>query len=252
MRSITRVFILIGALAAVAACVWAFRPNSKSPIHDTNESAALVAPKTQSLTPETNSADGGSQGSSGLEVTGAPARHSELRSPLESSPGYYPPDDPESLSVITGRREAPAVDLELSDGFPSLDALGRQIVSGIERGDPWMLHSSRVTLKEFETIIWPELPQSRPITHIPVREVWGMSTAQSLAGVNRTIGAYGGRHLAFLRVDYGHEEPFRNFSLLRDVRILIRDPRDPGLVGLTVMPSVVVRHGSYKALIFKD
>src|SRR5262245_5385813 len=33
-------------------------------------------------------------------------------SPLTRSPGYYPPDDPESLSVQTGRREAPLVDLE--------------------------------------------------------------------------------------------------------------------------------------------
>jgi len=252
MRSMTRIFILIGALAAVAACVWAFRPSSKPPIHDPNESAALVAPKAQSLTPETNHTDDGSPGRSGLAVTGAPARHSELRSPLESSPGYYPPDDPESLSAITGRREAPAVDLELSGGFPSLDALGRRIVSGIERSDNWALHSARLTLNEFQTIVWPELPESRPVTHIPIREVWGMSTAQSLSGVNRAISTYGGRRLQYLRTDYGREQPFRNFSLLRDVRILIRDPKDGALVGLKVMPSVVVRHGTYKALIFKD
>ncbi len=121
-----------------------------------------------------------------------------------------------------------------------------------ERRDARAVHGLRVTLEEFGTIIWPELPQSRPITHIPLEEVWGMCTAQSIAGANRTQGLFGGRHLSLLRADYGHQESFRNFTLLRDVRILIRDPRDGAMVALRVAPSVVERHGRYKALIFKD
>jgi len=187
-----------------------------------------------------------------LEVTGIQARHPQLRSRLESSPGYYPPADPESMSVVTGHRDAPPVSLELSGGASSLDDLAKQIVTGISRRDPSVLHALRVSRPEFETIVWPELPQSRPITHIPVSEVWGMQTAQCVAGVDRTISLFGGRRLTFLRVDYAHGEPFRNFTLLRDVRILIRDPRDGRLTGLTVMPSVLERHGLYKALIYKD
>jgi hypothetical protein len=218
--------------------------------HD--ETAALVAPKTQSLAPETNRLDARANGRSGLEMTGIQARHPQLRSRLESSPGYYPPADPESMSVVTGHRDAPLVNDELSGGAPSLEDLARQIVTGISRRDPSVLHALRVSRSEFETIVWPELPQSRPITHIPVSEVWGMQTAQCVAGVDRTIGVFGGRRLTFLRVDYSSQEPFRNFTLLRDVRILIRDPRDGRLVGLTVMPSVMQRHGRYKALIYKD
>jgi len=217
-----------------------------------NSSAALVAPKTQSLEPETNQLDDRANGRSGLEVTGVQARHPQLRSRLESSPGYHPPADPESMSVVTGRRDAPEVTLELTGGAGSLDQLAREIVDRIGHRDPAGLHALRASREEFAAIVWPELPQSRPITHIPVSEVWGMQTAQCIAGVDRTISMFGGRRLTFLRVDYAREEPFLNFKLLRDVRILIRDPRDGRLTGLTVMPSVLERHGRYKALIYKD
>ncbi|HYQ89959.1 MAG TPA: hypothetical protein VEU09_10080 [Candidatus Binatia bacterium] len=187
-----------------------------------------------------------------MEVTGVQARHTRTRSPLEDSPGYYPPADPESSSVITGRRDAPAVSMELSGGATSLEALAGAFLAGLEHQDEGVLHALRVTRAEFETILWPEFPESRPVTHIPASEAWGFETAKSLAGASRAVGSFGGRHLAFLRVDYARTETFRNFELLRDVRILIRDPRDGRAIGLATMPSVVVRHGRYKALIFKD
>ncbi len=259
MKSTQRIALLALLVAAGAVGLVAFyhpsgagRPVEDAGASSSQETAALGAPKPQSLEPETNQLDDRANGSSGLDNTGAPARHPQLRSRLESSPGYYPPADPESMSVITGHRDAPLVSLELTGAATSLEGLAREVVTGISRKDPAALHALRASREEFETIVWPELPQSRPITHIPVSEVWGMQTAECLAGVDRTVGRYGGHHITFMRVDYGTEEPFRNFTLLRDVRILIRDPRDLRMVALTVMPSVLVRHGRYKALLFKD
>jgi hypothetical protein len=250
-------------LVAVGAVAWWAIDHAPSPVRADGagaappppnaENAALVAPKTQSLAPKSNERDLGAYGNAnGLEVTGVQARHIRYRSPLESSPGYYPPADPESLSVITGRRDAPEVSLELSGGAASLDDLARAFLAGVVRKDERALHALRVTRAEFEAILWPEFPQSRPITHIPVSEAWGFETASSLAGASRAIGSYGGRPLTFLRADYARAETFRNFNLLRDVRILIRDPRDGRAIGLAYLPSVVERHGRYKALIFKD
>ena len=186
-----------------------------------------------------------------MEVTGIQARHIEC-SPLESSPGYYPPADPESMAAVNGRRDAPLIEGELSGGATSLEDLAREILAGLERSDEKALHSLRVTHEEFERIVWPELPQSRPVTNIPFSEVWGFATAQSLAGASRAIGVYGGKHLTLLRIDYSRAEPFRNFTLLRDVRILIREPVQGRVIGLSLAPSVVERHERYKALIFKD
>jgi len=175
-----------------------------------------------------------------------------IRSALEGSPGYYPPADPESLSEIMGRREAPEVDGELSGGATSLDELARALVSGVQRKDVGSLHALRVTRSEFETFLWPEFPQSRPITHIPVSEAWGFLTANCLAGANRTTTQYGGRPLTFVRVDYGRSVPYRNFTLYREVLISVRDTRNGQVVPLRFAPSIVERRGKFKALTFKD
>jgi hypothetical protein len=176
----------------------------------------------------------------------------KIRSALENSPGYYPPDDPEWESQITGRRMAPAIEEGFSGGASSLEALARSLVAEVERKSESGLHGLRVTRTEFERILWPEFPQSRPITHIPVGEAWGFSLAQSLAGASRTVGAYGGRPLAFLRADYADAVPYRNFTMYRGVRIMIRDSRDGRVHPLAFVPSAVERRGRFKALLFED
>jgi len=183
---------------------------------------------------------------------GVQARHMTSRSPLEDSPGYYPPNDPESLSVIRGRRDAPEVRMDLTGGERSLTALGRALAAAVAAKDERGLHELRVTQKEFEVLCWPEFPESRPITHIPASEAWGFSTAQSLAGASRTVAYYGGRPLTFLRIDYGRLQPFRNFRLYRDVRILVRDTQTGQLIALKFAPSILERNGVFKALIYKD
>lgn len=175
-----------------------------------------------------------------------------LRSPLERSPGYYPPDDPESLSVIRGRRDAPLVDLELTGGAASIDQLGRMLVAGINAHDEAALHALGVTRKEFEVILWREFPESRPVTHITVDDAWEMASAQSHAGVSRGVGSFGSRGLEFIRVDCGPPVPYRNFSLHRQVEIVAKDPATAQEVRLRFAPSFVERHGRFKVLTFKD
>src|SRR6185503_6980833 len=169
----SRAVLLLAALGAVA---WWWIDHAShtatSVVSHPTELAALVAPKTQSLAPKTTELDVGANGRSGLEVTGNQARQIQARSPLESSPGYYPPADPESLAAVNGRRDAPPVEGEFSGGAASLEDLAREILAGLEQNDERALHALRVTQDEFERIIWPEMPQSRPITNIPFSEVW--------------------------------------------------------------------------------
>lgn len=174
------------------------------------------------------------------------------RSPLERSPGYCPPDDPESMSVITGRRDAPLVDLELTGGAGSVDQLGRMLVAGINAHDETAIHALGVTRKEFEVILWREFPESRPVTHITVDDAWEMASGQSHAGVSRGVGSFGNRNLEFIRVDCGPPVPFRNFSLHRAVEIVARDPATAQEVRIHFAPSFVERHGRFKVLTFKD
>lgn len=192
---------------------------------------------------------------------GAPEAHtgaqeaslpSRPRSPLERSPGYYPPDDPESLSVVTGRRDAPLVDLELTGAAPSMDQLARMILAALNQRDEPALHALRVNREEFEVILWREFPESRPVTNITAEDAWQASSANSMAGTSRGVGQYGARNLEFLRVESTPPTTYKNFSLHRGVQILARDPATGREERVHFAPTFVERHGRYKVLLYKD
>lgn len=192
-------------------------------------------------------------GSGALKAgTSDPARSSVYTSRLTGHPGYYPPDDPESLSVITGRRDAPAVDLELSGGAASLEDLGRELLAAVNARDERALHALRVTKHEFAVICWPEFPESRPITHITLDDAWEMALPQSLAGASRTIGLYGGRELTLLRMETGGPFAYRNFVRHHGVVLVARDAATGEVMRLNFVPSVIERRGRFKALLFRD
>lgn len=173
------------------------------------------------------------------------------RSPLEQSPGYHPPADPESMSVITGRRRARAVDLSLAGGAKSLEDLARMLLAGLEARDERALHARRLTRPEFEVICWSEFPESRPITRITADDAWGLSDPTSAKGASRAISTHGGRPLAFVRVRAASRERYRNFTLHRGFVIEAREESGE-IVTLPFAPSVVERKGRYKVLMFKD
>jgi len=182
----------------------------------------------------------------------AQAPETRPRSPLENSPGYVRTFDPESASVITGRREAKAVDMPFSGGATTREDLAKMLLAAVNARDDRALHALRITQEEFAVILWPEFPESRPITNITADDAWGMSIAQSVAGGGRAIGEYGGKDFVFLRVESAAPFPYRNFVLYRDVAIVVRDRASGVESRLTFAPSFVERKGRVKALIFRD
>ncbi|HYR51885.1 MAG TPA: hypothetical protein VET83_04655 [Candidatus Dormibacteraeota bacterium] len=174
------------------------------------------------------------------------------RSPLERSPGYYPPADPESMSVVTGRREAPEVSLELAGGAPSRDALAREILTALHARDESALAQLQITRREFEILCWPEVPESRPVTHISAEDAWSFSTNASHAGRGRMVSLYGGRDLEFLRLESEGSFPYRNFVRHYGMALLVKDRGTGEILRIVAAPSWIERHGRFKILIFKD
>lgn len=154
--------------------------------------------------------------------------------------------------MITGRRKVPAVALELKGGATSLEDLARLLLAGLQTRDERAIHALRVTRREFNVILWPEFPQSRPITRITSQDAWDLSEPTSRAGVARSVGLYGGRQLSLLRVTASRREAFRNFTLHRDFAIEARDAADGVVARLRFASTVVERRGRFKALIYKD
>jgi hypothetical protein len=178
--------------------------------------------------------------------------HAAGRSPLENSPGYFPPDDPESASVRLGRREAPPVEGEFRGGAASLEDFARAFLDGLNSKDTRALEALRVTKNEFVTFLWREFPESRPITHITADDAWGLANPTSVSAMNRAMGEHGGRDLRLVRVDRERTQEFTNFDLVRGVAITARSESTGELHVIKTAPSVAVRHGRYKALLYRD
>lgn len=173
-----------------------------------------------------------------------------VRSSLQNSPGFAMPYDPEWRSMITGRREVPEHDYELTGGSRSLEQLGDALLAGIQQADASMLFEQRINEDEFGTVLWPEFPQSRPYLKIPLWEAWGFNHAKGISGIEAALQAYGHRKLQLEEIGFQEVREFRNFKMLEDVRIVARDLDSGEVVELKILPAVVECKGRFKALNF--
>ncbi len=138
--------------------------------------------------------------------------------------GWYPPADPESASVRIGRRDAPLVSLPFSGGKRSLTALGRAVVSNLSSNAPDSLLSLCVTKQEFEVILWPEFPQSRPATGLLPMDGWRVLDNRLISGTRGAAADWGGQPWTFVRIEAtGGVTKFRNFNLYRGIVIVVKD-----------------------------
>ena len=253
-----RIGMIAGAAAILAATAWAFyaphhpEDNARGPMRTIADQSGPVGPAQASgaIAPDAGSPPSKPSLLEPAMIDPIPQKRSE--SPLIHSPGYYPPDDPESTSVITGRRDAPLVSLELDGGASSKEDLAHMLLAAISAKDEHAMHELRVTHNEFQTICWPEFPESRPVTHITANDAWLFSITKSMAGARSAVGSYGGRTLELVRVVSLPPFAYKNFNLYREVTIVARDYGSRQEVRLKFMPSIVERHGRYKALLFRD
>lgn len=166
-------------------------------------------------------------------------------SALSNRPGWYPPADPESMSVLTGRRDAPAVSMRFSGGRRSLESLARAVLNGFERASLDSLSVLCLRRQEFETILWPEFPQSRPVTGLTAVDGWRTLGNRLAAGTRGALSEHGGQRLKLVRVETSGVTPFRNFKLHRGVVIVAEDTTGTRQ-RLDFIRSVAERKGVYK------
>lgn len=164
-----------------------------------------------------------------------------------TSPGWYPVVDPESMSVVLGRRtNAPIVRKPLAGGTRSLDALGRTVCRALQRGDVDSLRMLCVRDDEFRDILWREFPQSRPVTGITWRDAWIIVGARLNSGCSGAVNDFGGRYLEFVRFEPTTAATrFKNFRL-HDGLVLVARNATGGLERMTWLRSVVERNGVFK------
>jgi hypothetical protein len=170
---------------------------------------------------------------------------------LTNEPGYVPPADPDSAAVRTGHRAAPQVAQKFAGGAKSLEALARSVLRAAAAGDRRTLAQLCVTRREFAEILWPEFPQSRPITGATADDGWYFLVRRNEGGVGRLLGDWNGRPLTLVRVERGAFESYRNFRLHRGLTIVAKTA-DGEVVRVDDLRTVAERKGQFKIYSMRD
>src|SRR5262245_357232 len=170
---------------------------------------------------------------------------------VRHSPGWYPNVDPESMSVVIGRRtNAPVVHISLKGGTRSLKDMGRVVCRMLESGAPDSLHGLCVSESEFRDIMWREFPQSRPATGLTWEDAWRVLDVRLLSGTRDATADFGGRKYEFVRFERTQATKdttllYKNFKLHNRL-ILVARREDGELERMHWLRSVVERKGRFK------
>jgi len=167
-------------------------------------------------------------------------------SSVKHLPGYTPPVDAESMSVLIGRREsAPVVDKPFKGGARSLDDLGRAVCRMLHQNARDSLLGLCVTQDEFTDIMWLEFPQSRPATGVTWEDAWTMHYARIHAGSSHAVRDYGGHVYQFMGFERDSLMHYKNFTLHNHLILVAKD--DLGEVQkMRWLRSVAERKGRFK------
>ncbi|MGK7310759.1 MAG: hypothetical protein ACN0LA_00835 [Candidatus Longimicrobiales bacterium M2_2A_002] len=138
----------------------------------------------------------------------------------------------------------------LADARRSPEALARAAVEAVARGDVDGLDALLVTREEYETLLWPVLPDRN---QMPFEFAWSITAPRSRKARRATIAEYRGVPLELERVELGTDvERYREFTLYRRSRMWVRRP-DTGAVGvLPLMDTLVEMDDGWKFMNFVD
>ena len=175
------------------------------------------------------------------------------RPSIKDSPGYIPLVDPESTSVVVGRRlNAPAVSLPFTGGTRSLDDLGRAVCAALQTHNPDSLHDLCISDEEFRVIMWREFPQSRPVTGLQWDDAWRVLDVRLISGSRGATGDHGGRRYEFVRFERTDTTAvYRNFKLHNGLVLVARTPEGE-LERWGWLRSVAERKGRFKIYSMRD
>lgn len=178
-------------------------------------------------------------------------QHPSYQSSAAGRPGYALPYDPEWRCLIAGKRQVAPMRFGLDGGASSLEQLGQALLAALRANDADQLVRLRVGRREFETLLWPEFPQSRPYLRIDPEDAWIMHHNSSASAVASLMRAWGGRDLELVDVDYGDVVQYTNFTLYKDVRLHVRSAGTADMFEITDVPAIVGCNGQFKTYTYR-
>lgn len=138
----------------------------------------------------------------------------------------------------------------LANAYRSPEALAEAAVAALVAQDEAALAALAIGREEYETLLWPELPDGRNVTF---DFVWGMSQPRTRKARRNQLRTYEGMPLEVVRVEPGEEkEVYESFTLHRDSRLIVRNTETGEEGRIPLMDVLVEMGGAWKFLNFRD
>lgn len=140
----------------------------------------------------------------------------------------------------------------LEGGAHDLTSLARRTVEAIARRDTAGLEVLRLTEHEHNHLVFPRLPAGQPPQNFPVDIAWANIRTRNSVAVLRLFGRYGGRELAFDRVEcLGETERFEGFEVATDCWTEFAEA-DGGTYRAQLFRHTISADGGFKVFRFYD
>ncbi|MEZ4650155.1 MAG: hypothetical protein R3E97_15495 [Candidatus Eisenbacteria bacterium] len=167
--------------------------------------------------------------------------------------GFEAADDPERDSVIRGRREAPEVQGDLDGGVRGFDKLIGEIMTALDNQDARAFTYLRISGHDYQKFCWPEFPESRPVTNIPVNESWFFLERRCQGGINSGINRFGDLGYYPVRIEFKEgRADYRNFRFWKGMVIHAKRAGSDEEVAIDFAEVVIERNGLFKVYAFED
>ena len=151
--------------------------------------------------------------------------------------------------LATGCGGSVAVDVSpspLGQTFASPDALAEAVLTALAEEDNASLEALPLSELEFRTVVWPELPSSRPDRGLPFDYVWGDLHQKSTNARLRLIARHGGRRYELLGVEFdGETTTYETYRVHRETVLTVRDQAGDE-VTFALFGSILERDGEFK------
>lgn len=154
------------------------------------------------------------------------------------------------LVSIGGCRAAETTDdappTPLSRTFESPERLAEAVLAALAADDGRALAALPLSETEFRTVVWPDLPSSRPERGLPFEYVWGDLHQKSGNALRRLVARAGGDAYDFVAIGFdGESTPYETFTVHRDSRVTVRGA-DGAVREMRLFGSVLQRGDEYK------
>lgn len=153
-----------------------------------------------------------------------------------------------SAPLLTGCSEASARS-QLNSARRNEEALVEAVLEALSRQDEVALQGFLISREEYETLLWPEMPDKK---YTPFDFVWGLNAANTRKGLAQLVSHYGGAEFELVSLDFTEEpEVYESFRLHPGVAVEVRR-LDTGEVGLLPSFDVFIEYGGEWKLLNYD